>query len=416
MEPSRPRARLALGLLYDLGVTMRRFIDNPLPLVAVSAAAFGAVFALSSCLYWAGINHAPDAEIILQEGATGLAVDGFVELSARGSDPDDDRVSYRWYAEVTDEQGDRYAVLDATGELGAIHQSRPVSTAQTFNLLITSRGSYKVELVVSDTLGAEAIHARTFEVGNRAPVLELSRFRLDDGDADATTGDDDVPGLGRFLLSAAKSSDPDDDLGCNASHTIEFKLLKPVTNPFSVWTVVKCDAAANEVLDKLEFGGATVTEKTEVEIEVTLRDTHEGVSTQVHKLTLLPNKPPCIMETSPSLTQEQVWVPFDLEGTDGLTFQIIRLLDDVHQTEYRWQLSRSPDGPFVDSLVQSGFQLELDAWSAGAVLGETIYLRVVAFDQDKTTPDCDVGQQLCKEDDALADACYRWVTWEVLFQ
>jgi hypothetical protein len=116
------------------------------------------------------------------------------------------------------------------------------------------------------------------------------------------------------------------------------------------------------------------------------------------------------------LSQEKVWVPYDIEGEEGLTFQIVRLVDDVHETEYRWQLSDSPDGPFVDSLFQPGFQLELDAWSAGAVLGEAIYLRVIALDGDKTMPTCDVGERLCVEGNELMASCYRWVTWEVLFQ
>lgn len=368
---------------------------------------------LAGCLYVGGINHAPEATIELDSAQSDLRLRGRALLRAVSRDADDDRLSYSWQVTVTDLSGEAYVLTDTVGSAQASSSgSKPptVDTSGQLSLGLLLRGTYAVSLRVTDPEGARREASYSFEVPNADPEVALELVPVDG----ATVGDD-LPAHGRYVISAARSSDADDDLSCGKGATIDWTLVEPAAEDLAIWRTLPCRGV--EVLDKLELGAKPTTSPLRLKVRATVTDPAGGTGIGELEATLQANRPPCIKRSDPSFElADKVLVLYDPDASDGSgrTFEATHVDDDVPQQRYVWSRSAAPAGPYEPLAAYSGPRLELPA--NFAYPGDAFYLRLTVLDAVGGEPSCAPAERLCADDAALPAACYRWITWQVEFR
>lgn len=405
-----------------------------------------ATMALSGCIYVSGINHGPEATLELDQASSQLELAGRAVLKATTADEDGDELLLSWRIKVVaqrngktyffdqlpvagkDQQQDLAAAeQDNTGVLSRkaadadIRTARDVFSGEKLVLApLPERGTYTVHLTVRDSGNAVRELTRTFVVANQAPSGVTIHLEVDPDHAH----DDRVPdfvaaGESRYPVHAhyqlrVSATDHEGDLRCGGAGTVTWTLTGLQGAKLDYWTPRACQG--KQLLGRLRFRlkPQPVTMPIKLSVEAEVSDGKPGTKPVVKRadFSLVPNRPPCIGGSSPSLQTRQVGVPFH----QGWSFRVTNPSDDVgplDQLSYSWQVRRGGSGPFVDLVAGvNGATYTMPGWYGTP--GEQLELRVVVQEPGGALPQCAAGDPLCGGP-ALPDKCYRWVTWKVRF-
>ena len=377
------------------------------------------------CLYIGGINHDPDGTVTIEQSSALLEVDGSVTVRAQVSDPDEgDNLSYEWRVEVADPQGKVWVVTRASGgTCPGSHEERskmaaPVigeGTSLTIKPLC-KRGTYTVRLRFADDRGAPHDRQVSFEVKNSAPSgIELALL------ADPLFRDrDQVPDHGgsypahaHYLAFVKKvTKDIEGDIVCGGSGSVTWTLVHGGT--LHKEYEVKRPCSGKELLDGLRFRfkPAALTAAEPLTIRATVNDGHGGLGTEELKISLAPNRPPCISSTVPSFVYALNVAPTSAEG---YRFEAALVNDDVLQgTRFSWSIRDQTASSFTELPGHTGQVFKMPPWFR--LPGAQFELRVMVRDSLSVLPTCGVAEALCAPYKALPKNCYQGITWKVWMQ
>ena len=408
---------LARPLLPVEGVCYRELMQRLFGLISL--------LALGGCFYLGDRNHAPEGKIELQQSSARLVLKGSVTLIARATDPDEHDLSYQWKVKVkrlidggTCYLSDRIGPDNCKGVQPRIAWSAEGAAGSQLALNnLPFRGQYTVELRVSDELGAERLVSQTFEVSNEAPKLKL----LLDVDPDFS-GMDRVPDINgsrpahaHYMVRVSEKDlvDLEQDLLCGKKAKILWTVEYPTGPKMEYQNTKPCQG--KQVLDRYRFRFAadSVSAPFTVTIKAEVDDGYQGKAEATLKVTLSPDRPPCILGVEDLTWDELKKAEVPVRHDKGLEFQAPFVSDDVAESlTFVWLASTGKDFQVISGRTVSSYTIP--PWFGAP--GEVIRLRVVVLDAGTTYPSCKDSEILCASHKPLPTNCYQWVTWKVKFK
>ena len=387
-----------------------------------------ALLPVSACLYLGDRNHVPEGTLELEQSSARLFKGGNVTLTARVTDPDKDTMSYEWTVKVTRQVdgGSCYLSHRVGPDNCSDSQARVTWSGEgpTGHQLVLDklpyRGTYSVQLKVSDPRGASLKVDRDVVVANEVPKITM-RLEVDpeyDGLDRVPDISSSLPAHAHYMVRISEKglTDLEQDLVCGKKATIKWTLKYPAGPKVEYEKVKACQG--KQVLDRYRFRflPASVTKLFTLTIEAAVDDGHGGKATASLQVTLQPDRPPCIYS---------VW-PLSLKALDSKpaptvpvihhkvqVFQALAVSNDVHEPlTFVWQVSDGKE--FQDLPGWTGASYTMPAWFRAP--GDTVLLRVRVSDANAAAPACKESEPLCQLTSHKPDKCYQWVTWKVLFR
>lgn len=413
-------SRLACPLLFKEGVCYREKMHSPLLLLIL------ALFVAPGCLYIGGINHDPEGEVTLEASSARLEVKGRATLKAQVSDPDGDTLTYEWRAEVVDPQGVAWVLTRASSGNDSdknvkkrSSMSAPVIGEQS-SLPISPLpllGKYTVTVRFTDDRGAAVERKLSFEVKNTAPTgiqlgLEADpEFREQDQVPDHGGS---FPVHAHYRAFLKKATDLEGDLICGQGASVVWTLEHGTTLVREYKQVQTCSGQETFGVDKLRFRfkPTKLTAAQPLTIKAAITDSHGGTASGELKVSLAPNRPPCILGSLPSFKDALNVAPKSAEQN---LFEAAPVDDDVAWgIHYNWSVRDKGAAGFTVLPGQRGAKFEMPAWFR--LPGDELELRVMVLDSLSPLPVCGLTENLCAPHKGLPEACYQGITWKVRMQ
>jgi hypothetical protein len=360
------------------------------------------------CIYVGGRNHAPEGEVSVQEGSAQLWKGGGLTLDALIADPDDDALSYDWSVHLdSTEDGHRYSLNSPKGpdNLDA-SSARIIATGPRLTLSdLPHRGSYEVELVARDPLGAETRHVYSFVLENEAPTIRRIRFSPDETIHP-------VHATYQAWLASEDVDDRESDLTCGGKGQVSWEIVNPDPSTVLYQHTIPCKNS--EIQDGrflFRLNAALLGEKTELNLRVTVQDGYGGTGRREERLELTPNRPPCLMLPQAEEVLSGM-IPVIYDDPQHCTFDAGRVDDDVSEgVIYTWLVRDEGSVHFSPLSTVQGPLFSMPSWFRPP--GQKFQLRVAVQDLYSPFPSCDEDDLTCREGDGLAANCYQWITWFV---
>jgi len=422
---------MARALLHQIGVWYRSIMQQGMRVTLAMA-----LGTLAGCLYLGGINHAPQASITIESSSDRLEKGGSVTLKAwvcKKCDlneiedgNDNDPLILEWRGQYKTLGGEFRCLTDRIGaDAPKSSQGCPIlhsgdrfsGLALTLNNL-PERGTYTVELRVADELGADVRKNLDFPVKNSVPqgisikVAAEKAYEMTDRVPDHNKS---FPAHAHYLVRVDEDGpgflDLEEDLKCGNKATIKWTLSDLPPGALLEYAEKKsCQGA--EVLDRYRFRflADTITAEAKVTIRADIDDGYGGKNTATRKLTLAPNRPPCVKDTDPMLDIPITSVLYD----QGRQFDVNATDDDVVPDQgftYTWL--KGDGKTFLPIPAANGSSFKMPGLFG--LPGDEILLRVIVQDSISPLPVCSQGTMLCAADKSLPAKCYQWITWRVRF-
>lgn len=326
-----------------------------------------------ACFYTEVINVAPSAHIERVDGLPAVLPNSTIRVSAgASSDPDGDSLTYSWTA------------------VGCAGCPATPGNGMEFSYAIGGRHeAVSILLLVVDEHGAASETRLTVQVANSPPSATI----IPQGESN----DDGSFVLGRQLYFMAQGTDPDGDLALSYS----FALHPP--------------PAADPDRYSFEPGGGlnTYTLVPDVpgmwEVEVTVRDAFNGMTTVRQTVTVAQDRPPYIAATVPEWSPEAQIIL--LRSAGPRRFVVASVADDLDpfpgspNLHFRWWV-KLPGAALAEVPGHDLAELTIDP--ADLAPGDALEVRVEIADRLPRTLPCAPAQAACS---LTSDDRYQRLTW-----
>jgi hypothetical protein len=314
-------------------------------------------------------------------------------------------VQLTFQAEVKDDQSSPLAyawglVSGACPDGNALPPgASPTDTSTILETMLHDLGDHCVFLTVTDEHGATDHRTMTFQIVDLPPGPIITRVDPVDhtplGPIALTPLYSDV----RFTADA--SIDPDGD-----ALTYAWTLTLP--SQTQGMTPPACDDAPSDVCFNVSVPGSYT-------LAVTADDGHGMTTTKTVSFMVDIDRPPCIVETEPHVTQGSLVA----DPAKPLTFKLDRVADDGDPlpptssggATFAWSVRLAGATLFTRKIASTDLPFEIPAGTYPS--GQQLEVRVEAFDRRLTQ--CDPNNPVTDPAVCRSD-CSQWVTWSVEFR